>query len=99
VHVFLCTPTKSAASAFSNDCQLCRSFSHSRHGQRGRAFQWRQLPGVPTDWSRAFGMQVMVTVEEGAIGGFAAHVLNFLINEGQLDGGSLKFRSMMLPDR
>ena len=41
----------------------------------------------------------MVTVEEGAIGGFAAHVLNFLINEGLLDGGSLKFRSMMLPDR
>ncbi len=40
-----------------------------------------------------------MTVEEGAIGGFAAHVLNFLINEGALDGGNLKFRSMMLPDR
>ena len=54
---------------------------------------------VPNDASRAINVQVMVTVEEGAIGGFAAHVLNFLINEGQLDGGSLKFRSMMLPDR
>lgn len=44
-------------------------------------------------------LQVLVTVEEGAIGGFAAHVLNFLTNEGLLDSGSLKFRSMMLPDR
>lgn len=44
-------------------------------------------------------VQVLVTVEEGAIGGFAAHVLNFLTNEGLLDNGSLKFRSMMLPDR
>lgn len=42
---------------------------------------------------------VMVTVEEGAIGGFAAHVLTFLTNEGLLDGDSLKFRSMTLPDR
>lgn len=42
---------------------------------------------------------VMVTVEEGAIGGFAAHVLTFLTNEGLLDGGGLKFRSMTLPDR
>jgi hypothetical protein len=64
-----------------------------------KVHQCRQLPGVPTVKYRASGVQVMVTVEEGAIGGFAAHVLNFLINEGQLDGGSLKFRSMMLPDR
>jgi 1-deoxy-D-xylulose-5-phosphate synthase len=42
---------------------------------------------------------VMITVEEGAIGGFAAHVLNFLTNEGLLDSGDLKFRSMTLPDR
>lgn len=42
---------------------------------------------------------VMVTVEEGAIGGFAAHVSKFLSEEGLLDGGALKFRSMMLPDR
>lgn len=44
-------------------------------------------------------LQVLLTVEEGAIGGFAAHVLNFLTNEGLLDGGNLKYRSMMLPDR
>ncbi|KAG2494393.1 hypothetical protein HYH03_007446 [Edaphochlamys debaryana] len=41
---------------------------------------------------------VMITVEEGSIGGFAAHVMQFLALEGLLDGG-LKFRPMTLPDR
>ena len=39
----------------------------------------------------------LVTVEEGAIGGFASHVLNFLAEDGLLDG-SLKVRPMTLPD-
>jgi 1-deoxy-D-xylulose-5-phosphate synthase len=42
--------------------------------------------------------EVLVTVEEGAIGGFAAQVLQFLAVTGQLDGG-LKIRPLMLPDR
>ncbi|KAL4854035.1 1-deoxy-D-xylulose-5-phosphate synthase 1 [Chlorella vulgaris] len=41
---------------------------------------------------------VMITVEEGSIGGFAAHVMQFLCLEGLLDG-NLKFRPMTLPDR
>ena len=40
----------------------------------------------------------MITVEEGAIGGFAAHVMQFLTLDGLLDG-SLKFRPMTMPDR
>ena len=40
----------------------------------------------------------MITVEEGSIGGFAAHVMQFLALEGLLDG-DLKFRPMTLPDR
>jgi 1-deoxy-D-xylulose-5-phosphate synthase len=40
----------------------------------------------------------MITVEEGSIGGFAAHVMQFLALEGLLDG-KLKFRPMTLPDR
>lgn len=40
----------------------------------------------------------MVTVEEGSIGGFASHVMQFLALNGLLDGG-LKFRPMTLPDR
>ena len=42
--------------------------------------------------------EVLVTVEEGAIGGFGSHVLSFLAKEGLLDGG-LKVRPMTLPDR
>ncbi|MDP7343295.1 MAG: 1-deoxy-D-xylulose-5-phosphate synthase, partial [Alphaproteobacteria bacterium] len=42
--------------------------------------------------------EVLITVEEGAIGGFAAHVLQFLALEGLLDNG-LKIRPMTLPDR
>ncbi len=41
--------------------------------------------------------EVLVTVEEGAIGGFGSHVLQYLASEGLLDGG-LKVRQMVLPD-
>ncbi|MDP2620390.1 MAG: 1-deoxy-D-xylulose-5-phosphate synthase [Hyphomicrobiales bacterium] len=41
--------------------------------------------------------EVLITVEEGAIGGFAAHVLQFLADDGLLDEG-LKVRPMVLPD-
>jgi 1-deoxy-D-xylulose-5-phosphate synthase len=41
--------------------------------------------------------QVLVTIEEGAIGGFGSHVLQSLAAHGVLDGG-LKVRCMVLPD-
>ncbi len=41
--------------------------------------------------------EVLVTIEEGAIGGFASHVLQFLAEEGLLDGG-LKVRPIVMPD-
>ncbi len=41
--------------------------------------------------------EVLITIEEGAIGGFAAHVMTFLAREGILDAG-LKVRPMTLPD-
>ncbi|MCD2172952.1 1-deoxy-D-xylulose-5-phosphate synthase [Rhizobium sp. C4] len=41
--------------------------------------------------------EVLVTIEEGSIGGFASHVLQFLAREGLIDGG-LKVRPMVLPD-
>jgi 1-deoxy-D-xylulose-5-phosphate synthase len=41
--------------------------------------------------------EVLVTIEEGAVGGFSSHVAHYLANEGLLDTG-LKFRSMVLPD-
>ena len=41
--------------------------------------------------------EVLITIEEGAGGGFGAHVLEYLAREGVLDQG-LKFRPMTLPD-
>ncbi|HYB09323.1 MAG TPA: 1-deoxy-D-xylulose-5-phosphate synthase [Alphaproteobacteria bacterium] len=43
--------------------------------------------------------EVLITVEENAIGGFAGHVMQFLAHAGLLDRGRLKFRPMCLPDR
>ncbi len=40
---------------------------------------------------------ILVTIEEGAIGGFGSHVMQLLSDEGHFDQG-LKFRSMVLPD-
>jgi 1-deoxy-D-xylulose-5-phosphate synthase len=42
--------------------------------------------------------EVLITVEEGSIGGFASQVLQFLATEGLLDRG-VKVRPMALPDR
>jgi 1-deoxy-D-xylulose-5-phosphate synthase len=42
--------------------------------------------------------EVLVTVEEGSIGGFGSYVLQLLADKGALDRGSLKVRSMVLPD-
>jgi 1-deoxy-D-xylulose-5-phosphate synthase len=41
--------------------------------------------------------EVLVTMEEGSIGGFGAHVLYLLADQGVLDHG-VKIRSMVLPD-
>jgi 1-deoxy-D-xylulose-5-phosphate synthase len=41
--------------------------------------------------------EALLTVEEGAIGGFGSHVLQALAEDGLLDTG-LKVRSMVLPD-
>jgi 1-deoxy-D-xylulose-5-phosphate synthase len=41
---------------------------------------------------------VLITIEEGAVGGFSSHVLHVLASEGLLDGG-LKVRPLTLPDR
>ena len=41
--------------------------------------------------------EVLITVEEGAVGGFGSHVAQLLADESVFDHG-LKFRSMVLPD-
>jgi 1-deoxy-D-xylulose-5-phosphate synthase len=41
--------------------------------------------------------EVVITIEEGAVGGFGSFVLHYLAQSGQLDQG-LKIRQMCLPD-
>jgi 1-deoxy-D-xylulose-5-phosphate synthase len=41
--------------------------------------------------------EVLITIEEGAIGGFASHVMQFLASNGYFDSG-LRIRPMVLPD-
>ncbi len=45
----------------------------------------------------AQGHEVLITIEEGSVGGFGSHVLQFLASTGLLDRG-LKVRPMVLPD-
>ncbi len=47
--------------------------------------------------SLAQNHEVLITVEQGATGGFGAHVMHWMSDEGLLDG-SVRFRSMTLPD-
>ena len=42
--------------------------------------------------------EVLITIEEGAIGGFGSQVQQFLLEAGLLDHGRLRLRSMVLPD-
>ena len=42
--------------------------------------------------------EVILTIEEGSPGGFGAHVISFMAEQGLLDGG-VKIRPMTLPDK
>ena len=47
--------------------------------------------------SLAANHEALITIEEGAVGGFGSHVAQLLAEEGVFDSG-LKYRSMVLPD-
>jgi len=49
--------------------------------------------------SLASSSDLLLTIEEGSKGGFGDHVLSFLSNEGLMDSGSLRVRSMCIPDK
>jgi 1-deoxy-D-xylulose-5-phosphate synthase len=42
--------------------------------------------------------ELLITVEEGSIGGFGSHVMQYLSNAGALDQIGFKLRCMTLPD-
>ena len=48
-------------------------------------------------WQLATTHEAIITIEEGSIGGFGSHVVDFLSKKGLMDT-NLKFRSMTLPD-
>jgi 1-deoxy-D-xylulose-5-phosphate synthase len=43
--------------------------------------------------------QLVLTIEEGSIGGFGSFVQHFMLEAGLLDTGRLRLRSLTLPDR
>ena len=49
-------------------------------------------------WQIANDHEVLITLEEGSIGGFGSHVSQFLSEKNFLDN-NLKFRSMIFPDK
>jgi len=42
--------------------------------------------------------ELLITIEEGAIGGFGSAISQFLLSNGLLDTGKLKFRSLFMKD-
>ena len=59
----------------------------------------RFMKPLDTDLVRrlATNHEVLITIEEGSVGGFGSHVLHYLAQAGLLDRG-LKVRPMVLPD-
>ena len=49
-------------------------------------------------WQASNDHELIITIEEGSIGGFGSHVSQFLTEKNLLDS-NLKFRSMFFPDR
>jgi len=49
--------------------------------------------------SLATNHDILITVEEGSIGGFGDHILHSMALEGLLDSGTIKVRPLVIPDR
>ncbi len=51
-----------------------------------------------TIWQLATDHEVIISIEEGSIGGFGSHISQYLFDKNLIDN-DLKFRSMIFPDR
>ena len=73
----------------------------SEHGVSATVMDARFCKPLDTAMIRGLAKAhpVMITVEEGSVGGFGSHVLQFAALDGLLDDGKLKVRPMCLPDR
>lgn len=74
-----------------------RIAGRARHRAHGRRCALCQAADRDLILRLARDHEALITVEEGAIGGFGSHVAQLLADEGVLDRG-FKFRSMVLPD-
>jgi 1-deoxy-D-xylulose-5-phosphate synthase len=81
------------------ECQLAAD-KLSAYGLSATIADARFAKPLDTDLIRRLVREheVLLTIEEGAVGGFAAHVLQFLAWDGLLDSG-VKVRTLVLPDR
>jgi 1-deoxy-D-xylulose-5-phosphate synthase len=70
--------------------------AQGHHAHRGRC-ALRQAARPRPDPRSGAHHEALITIEEGAVGGFGSHVAQLLADEGVFDTG-LKFRSMVLPD-
>ena len=96
----------SARARRSRSCRLAPGSPKREGGRRARRqgpVHHRRRPALlkPLDEELmrklARDHEVLVTIEEGSIGGFGAHVMQTLSDHGLLDGG-LRIRAMILPD-
>ena len=82
-----------------NSCSAAAALLRERCGLSVTVADARFCKPLDTQLVRqlAKSHEVLLVVEEGSIGGFASHVLQFLALDGLLDG-KLKVRPMVLPD-
>ncbi|MBM3598810.1 MAG: 1-deoxy-D-xylulose-5-phosphate synthase [Alphaproteobacteria bacterium] len=93
--------TKVAILSFGARLQECLKAAEDlgNHGLSTTVADARFCKPLDTDLVRRLALEheVLITIEEGAIGGFGSHVLHYLATAGLLDDG-LKIRPMVLPD-
>ena len=97
----LCEGTKIALLSYGTRLQDCLEAAEelSSHGLPTTVADARFAKPLDQDLVRRLAAEheVLVTVEEGSIGGFASQVAHFLAMQGIFDAG-LRFRPMVMPD-
>jgi 1-deoxy-D-xylulose-5-phosphate synthase len=93
--------TKIALLSFGGRLQECLSAAEelAAHGLSTTVADARFAKPLDEELIRRLAREheVLITIEEGAVGGFGSHVLHFLSSDGLLDQG-VKVRPMILPD-
>ena len=83
-----------------NDCMLAAEELET-HGLSTTVADARFAKPLDVDLVNqlASNHEILVTIEEGSIGGFGSHVVQYLATTGFLDQGNLRVRSIFMPDR